>query len=254
MTKDDFEQHINKQEHRQAEWHDMTEKLNHFTSNDSFSSLAKSTHGPSSKVANFIASIGSLQNLPPAFATVPGNNGMSLQAEHESSSNMSAHRSTNGSASNMSTVRCENEPLATMSAQSKDLNGLGSNGSIQSNDSSHRSNISMPTENKSRTEASNDKNETAHTNTSVHINGTINARRFVVRVLLIPWAATKAFILRHFDGVNILNGADGIHFIVDKELDKPNNAYIELESEDDFLRIKEINPNRRWFRGKGIAN
>lgn len=53
----------------------------------------------------------------------------------------------------------------------------------------------------------------------------------------IPWSATKQSIVYFFDGIHILNGVNGIHFIIENT--KSNNAFVQLASANDYqLAIK----------------
>lgn len=55
----------------------------------------------------------------------------------------------------------------------------------------------------------------------------------VIHVENIPWTATKKEIVDLFGNIEILNGVNGIHFIVDNEKIH-NNAFIELASLKDY--------------------
>lgn len=57
---------------------------------------------------------------------------------------------------------------------------------------------------------------------------------YLVRANKIPWVATKEEIVEFFDDINILNGVNGIHFIVDKTKNSCNDAFIQLASEKDY--------------------
>lgn len=63
----------------------------------------------------------------------------------------------------------------------------------------------------------------------------------VVRVDGFPWTTKKQEILHFFAGINIPNGANGIHFVVvNNRLDhSSNDAYIEVASEEDLRKIKQ---------------
>lgn len=65
----------------------------------------------------------------------------------------------------------------------------------------------------------------------------------LVRLINIPWTATKTNIVDLFPNVNILNGKNGIHFIVDKD-SKYNDAFIQLVSIKDY----QLAINRKCFR------
>lgn len=55
----------------------------------------------------------------------------------------------------------------------------------------------------------------------------------IVRLINIPWTATKSNIVDLFPGINIMNGKNGVHFIVDKD-SKRNDAFVQLVSIKDY--------------------
>lgn len=55
----------------------------------------------------------------------------------------------------------------------------------------------------------------------------------IVRVVNIPWTATKSRLVDLFKDIKILHGAHGVHFIVDDEL-KYNDAFIQLATSADY--------------------
>lgn len=59
-----------------------------------------------------------------------------------------------------------------------------------------------------------------------------------------PWSMTKQEILQFFVGVKILNGTNGIHFIIDNRLNKCNKLYIQLATENDYRKAQCYN-NRK---------
>lgn len=67
--------------------------------------------------------------------------------------------------------------------------------------------------------------------------------RQIVRLIDIPWTATKANIVDLFPNVNILNGKHGVHFIVDKDSNY-NDAFIQLVSIKDY----QLAINRQGIR------
>lgn len=50
----------------------------------------------------------------------------------------------------------------------------------------------------------------------------------------IPWIATKCEIIEFMDDVKVLNGANGIHFMIDETKNSHNTAIIQLASEHDY--------------------
>lgn len=65
----------------------------------------------------------------------------------------------------------------------------------------------------------------------------------IVRVINIPWTATKNNIVDLFPNVNILNGTHGVHFIIDKKSNY-NDAFIQLDSIKDY----QLAMNRQSIR------
>lgn len=65
-----------------------------------------------------------------------------------------------------------------------------------------------------------------------------NLPGFVARLRLIPWSATKAQIIKYFGNIDFPLGANGIHFIVEKQIGKPNDAFVVLGSREDFMKTE----------------
>lgn len=55
----------------------------------------------------------------------------------------------------------------------------------------------------------------------------------VIHVMGIPWTVTKQKMVEFFDDINILNGVNGIHFIIDHS--KKNGAFIQVATKNDYL-------------------
>lgn len=70
-------------------------------------------------------------------------------------------------------------------------------------------------------------------------------RIYIVQVNGFRWSETKNKIIEYFDNVNILNGEKGIHFIIDKKINKCNKMFIQLASENDYKAI--LNYNQRFI-------
>lgn len=70
----------------------------------------------------------------------------------------------------------------------------------------------------------------------------------VIRLENIPWTATKREIVSLFGDIEILNGTNGIHFIVGTA--KPHNdAFIQLVSKQDLqLAMNRKKLHRNHFR------
>lgn len=49
-----------------------------------------------------------------------------------------------------------------------------------------------------------------------------------------PWSITKQEIIQFFNGVEILNGSKGIHFIIQERKNKCNKVYLQLASKIDY--------------------
>lgn len=71
-----------------------------------------------------------------------------------------------------------------------------------------------------------------------------NAVSYVLQSNGFPWSMTKQEILQFFVGVKILNGTNGIHFIIDNRLNKCNKLYIQLATENDYRKAQCYN-NRK---------
>lgn len=59
---------------------------------------------------------------------------------------------------------------------------------------------------------------------------------YLIQASGFPWFATKQDIVEHFNGINILNGENGIHFIIDKTKNSRNEAMIQLATEKDYQK------------------
>lgn len=57
----------------------------------------------------------------------------------------------------------------------------------------------------------------------------------------LPWVVTKRDILSFFSDINILNGANGIHFAIDFMKNQCNQAYIQLQTEKDLRKALNYN-------------
>lgn len=77
----------------------------------------------------------------------------------------------------------------------------------------------------------------------------------IIRIRGLPWNTTKQEICDFFDGVNIVNGENGIHWVtLATNHTKPlSEAYIELASFDDLQRAQTFhkkNLGTRYIEGK----
>lgn len=62
----------------------------------------------------------------------------------------------------------------------------------------------------------------------------------LIRASGIPWIATKQEIVDFFGDIKILNGVQGIHFIIDKIKNSRNDAFIQLASKKHYeLAMKQ---------------
>lgn len=57
---------------------------------------------------------------------------------------------------------------------------------------------------------------------------------YVIQAAGFPWIATKPKIVEFFNGINILNGTNGIHFKIDKTKNSYNDAFIQLATHKDY--------------------
>lgn len=78
---------------------------------------------------------------------------------------------------------------------------------------------------------------------------------FLIRIRGLPFTTTKQEIAEFFEGINIINGEDGIHLAsFGLHSTKPlGEAYIELASEDDYEKAQNFhkkNMGSRYIEGK----
>lgn len=57
---------------------------------------------------------------------------------------------------------------------------------------------------------------------------------YLIKVLNLPWSATRQQISEFFENINILNRLDGIHFILNDKVTKNIDAFVQLESLRDY--------------------
>lgn len=69
--------------------------------------------------------------------------------------------------------------------------------------------------------------------------------RHLIYVKGLPWTANKQEILDFFDGINILNGTKGIHFVIENE--NRNDAFIQLATVDDHRLAMTRKVHRMGF-------
>lgn len=84
-----------------------------------------------------------------------------------------------------------------------------------------------------------------------------NTSEHIIRIRGLPWNTTKPEICDFFNGVNIVNGENGIHLVtLATNNTKPlGEAYIELASYDDLQRAQTFhkkNLGTRYIEGKMI--
>lgn len=65
--------------------------------------------------------------------------------------------------------------------------------------------------------------------------------KYLINVRGLPWSATKPEIADFFGSINILNGQDGIHFIIDERNMKQGQAFIQLDQLRDLTAALKIN-------------
>lgn len=78
---------------------------------------------------------------------------------------------------------------------------------------------------------------------------------WLIRIRGLPWTASKREILDFFNGVNILNGENGVHLITlsDNKSRPMGEAYIQLASEQDFNKAQTFhrkNMGQRYIESK----
>lgn len=75
---------------------------------------------------------------------------------------------------------------------------------------------------------------------------------YLVHVTGIPWTANKMTIMRFFDDLSILNGANGIHFVVNSVYN--NDAFIQLASYKDYQLALKHKHGRRFFANSAVKS
>lgn len=67
--------------------------------------------------------------------------------------------------------------------------------------------------------------------------------KYLIQVRGLPWSATKPKITEFFENIKILNGMDGIHFIIDEMVMKNVQVFVQLESLRDYTAALKMNGN-----------
>lgn len=65
----------------------------------------------------------------------------------------------------------------------------------------------------------------------------IYGTKYLIRADGFPWVATKREIVDFFGYRNILNGENGVHFIIDKVKNSRNEAFIQLVNDKAYQNI-----------------
>ncbi|KAG9480419.1 hypothetical protein GDO78_012080 [Eleutherodactylus coqui] len=65
------------------------------------------------------------------------------------------------------------------------------------------------------------------------------SKMFIVRARGLPWSCTAEDVLNFFSGCNVRNGADGVHFIFNRDGKPRGDAVIEFETSDDLVKALE---------------
>lgn len=65
--------------------------------------------------------------------------------------------------------------------------------------------------------------------------------KYLIQVRGLPFSATKPQIAAFFENISILNGVDGIHFILNGSNMKDGQAFIQLESLRDYTAARKMN-------------
>ncbi|MCL4124761.1 UNVERIFIED_CONTAM: hypothetical protein GTU68_024752 [Idotea baltica] len=61
----------------------------------------------------------------------------------------------------------------------------------------------------------------------------------VIRIRGLPWSATKEDIIKFFDGIEILNGVEGVHMTLSREGRPSGEAYVELVDQEDISKAEK---------------
>ncbi|XP_071972834.1 G-rich sequence factor 1 isoform X1 [Engystomops pustulosus] len=65
------------------------------------------------------------------------------------------------------------------------------------------------------------------------------SKMFIVRARGLPWSCTAEDVLNFFSGCNVRSGADGVHFIFNRDGKPRGDAVIEFETADDLVKALE---------------
>lgn len=68
-----------------------------------------------------------------------------------------------------------------------------------------------------------------------------NDSLYLLKITNIPWTATKSEVQAFLSEINILNGVNGIHFIIDETKNAINQAFIQLETRRDYSVAQNYN-------------
>lgn len=80
--------------------------------------------------------------------------------------------------------------------------------------------------------------------------------KFMIEVRGLPWSATKQDVFDFFENVQILNGVNGIHFIVEKNSIRSGRAYIQLQNLNDMTLAMKYHKKcmgDRYIEGKIVV-
>lgn len=65
--------------------------------------------------------------------------------------------------------------------------------------------------------------------------------KYLIRVRNLPWTVTRPQIVEFFENIQLMNGMEGIHFIMNDKITENAEAFIQLESLRDFAAALKMN-------------
>lgn len=65
--------------------------------------------------------------------------------------------------------------------------------------------------------------------------------KYLVQVRNLPWTATRPHITEFFENIQIMNGMEGIHFIMSDKITENAEAFIQFESMRDYTAAFKMN-------------
>lgn len=65
--------------------------------------------------------------------------------------------------------------------------------------------------------------------------------KYLIQVRNLPWTATRQQIAEFFENLRIMNGMEGIHFIMNDRIMENAEAFIQMESMHDYTAALKLN-------------